>query len=215
MSSDEKVEIERQVDLGALEWPARDSLVSESESYHRAYQDMRRFSWKDAQEVLKIEEAILQRLGDAVDHEDINDRISDEEWEDLYSLDLGVASTVLALSAARCIPITSCNGGPGHLEGHPLTAFYCRPGRVPDLLEATAEAGCGLTNTWGGMLMVYANSVRDMVSFARALIARRRYLRKLNTSAARGTPRLAAGESNKVDDNQQLCLPGLDRPMAL
>jgi hypothetical protein len=51
-----------------------------------------------------------------------------ESW--LFGLDIGVASTVIALSAARCVPFSSCNGGAyggSHHEFHLVVAFYARP----------------------------------------------------------------------------------------
>ncbi len=50
-----------------------------------------------------------------------------ESDEGLFGLDIGVASAVIALSAARCIPCSSCNGGAyggSHQERHPVIAFY-------------------------------------------------------------------------------------------
>jgi len=171
--------IERAVDTAALTWPVREiASGSDGESFNRAYVDLRGASWKEVKQVLALEEAILQRLAAESGGERDNE-ITDDESERLFYLDVGVASAALALSAARCVPITSCCGGEGHTEAYPLVVFRCRRERVPDLLEAAEEAGCGIVNADCGMLMVYAGDVDQMLGFARGLMARRNALRRL------------------------------------
>jgi len=187
------------VDVLALMWPSREIASGEDgECINRSYMDLRGCSWREVQETISQEERILERLergGDAAE-----DGLTDEEAAELFYLDLGVASAVLALSAAYCVPLTSCNGETGHPEEFPLVIFRSRPARVPDLLEAAEEAGCGLINVDGGRLMVYAERVRQMIGFARALLARRNTLRKLKGS---GAP--VSGRHH--DGPQQLTLP--------
>ena len=51
------------------------------------------------------------------------------DGDDLRGLDIGVASAVAALSAARCIPFTSCNAGTfggSHAETYPLVGSFAR-----------------------------------------------------------------------------------------
>jgi len=176
---DREFEIERTVDVAALTWPTREIASGEDgESVNRGYVDLRGFSWRKVKESLALEEAFLKRLA-TEGGTDGDDEITDDESEQLLCLDVGVASVVFALSAAHCVSVTSCRGGEGHAEAHPLVVFRCRQARVPDLLEAAEEAGCGLVNVDGGMLMVYAEDVGQMLGFARAIWARRHALRRL------------------------------------
>jgi hypothetical protein len=125
-----------------------------------------------------FEESLLERLKSTDDLAATLDIIKDELYEDdegLWGLDIGVASSVIALSAARCIPCTSCNGGcfgDRHHEGYPLVSFYTMPAWIPYLLETAEEAGVGLINEESGSILVYANDISRMMSFASALIAR-------------------------------------------
>jgi len=76
--------------------------------------DLRGLSWSDAEIVLTEERKLLERISQADDPEGELELIEEEIGEDpglLAVMDLGMASTVVALSAAGCIPFTSCNGG--------------------------------------------------------------------------------------------------------
>lgn len=109
-----------------------------------------------------------------------NSLIEEEDWEELDSmvssalpfLDLGIASTVFALYAFKCFPITSCRG---HLEGrgenHPLVVFFPRPELAPTVVGVAAEAGAGMcyVETYPGGVMVYGRSIVDMRKFASGL----------------------------------------------
>ncbi len=134
---------------------------------------------------------------EAVKRQDEDEDIA--ESEAFFGLDAGVASTVLALAAARCIPVSSCNGMPGHQELHPLVAFFCRPTRLPDLLAVADEAQCGLENASMGALVVYAHDVTRMIEFARKLIEHRHSLSKI--TATRSVSQA------KREDAAQMALP--------
>jgi hypothetical protein len=104
----------------------------------------------------------------------------EEEWyeepPELYGLDLGVASSVVALSAAHCIPFSSCNAGTFggyHHEDYPLVAFYARPPALDLLLACAEKAGIGLVAENTGELVAYAADVLHMRAFANALIQSR------------------------------------------
>jgi hypothetical protein len=201
MSEEERLQVERSVDLQAMRWPSREIASGEDgEGINRSYVDLRGCSWRQVQDAIPLEQRILERFdrGEGVAEEGF----TDQEAAELFYLDLGVASAVLALSAAHCVPLYSCNGEKGHSEEFPVVIFRARPARVPDLLEAADEAGCGLINVDDGRLMVYAGHVRTMIGFARALLARRNTLRKLNQSRA-----LTSGRHR--EDPQQLTLPFL------
>lgn len=207
---DAVVEIRRQVDMSELSWPARDRDLTDDSGVgcNRLYIDLRRMPWSEARRVLEIEEDQLLHedeiaasgdvAGDKpeqgvrqrstnndtdVDNDDDNE-VDDELYEKLYGLDLGVASVVLALSAAGCVPFASCNGGPGHHELYPVVVCWARPQRVLDLLEIADEVGCGLENADDGAVLVYADDVLKMLAFARVLIGRRKGLRNLRRPRA-------------------------------
>ena len=91
-----------------------------------------------------------------------------ESPENLYGLDVGVASTVICLSAAKCVPFSSCNGGAfggRHQEAYPLAAFFAKI-RTAELVLATAEeVNVGLVNRPGGCLMAYATDIPSLPGF--------------------------------------------------
>jgi hypothetical protein len=113
-----KVEIERSVDLDALGWPERGTAGEDGLRCNRAYIDLRGLSWVQSQAVLALDRRFLHILQSEGDFDSSFDQVrneleelGDEGDEGLFGLDLGVASSVVALSAARCIPFSSCNGG--------------------------------------------------------------------------------------------------------
>lgn len=97
-------------------------------------------------------------------------------------MDIGVASSVVALSSAGCVPFSSCNGGAfggSHDEDHPLVAFYTLPEMVELLLETAQEANVGLENEDEGSLLLYADDIRNMRNYANGLINKRALFRKV------------------------------------
>ncbi len=187
--------IERSVDLTQLGWPPDSDLASE-DHFVRGYTDMRGLTWDDACQALSLERELLRRgAGDLAATEEA---VSDEELFDLYGLDIGVASSVAALSAANCAPIASCNGGEGHHECHPVVAFYCRKGRVRDILKAAELADCGLVNGDSGLLVLYAGHVDALMSFAEKLIGMRDSLKPLSRPHSRRNRRSPRRNSNQL-----------------
>ena len=174
------VEIERRVAASRLSWPkpgeaSQDSFLG----CNREYADLRGLPWHEARRVYEVETQIIARLEASCDPEEeleeIEDRLYDEDADHLYGLDIGVASAVVALSAARCLPFTSCNAGSfggSHHEGHPLVAFYARPPTVSLLLESVKDADASLSNNDSGSLIVYADDIRKIREFALALMQR-------------------------------------------
>jgi len=142
---------------------------------------------KDA---LELEERLLSRAEGPEAQDDIDEQ---QEWGILLGLDVGVASSVLALSAARCVPIARCNGMPGHQESCPIVALYCRPPRVADLLAVAEVVHCGLENGYDGALIAYADDVKTMMEFARELMARRNKLSRIRPPKAEPQPTGEAG----------------------
>lgn len=196
------VEICRNVEVEKLGWPAPGAAGAEGMDSgfggNRAYNDLRSFGWREARRVLDKELALITRISASDDPEVEYDEINDDFYEDdegLYGLDLGVAAAVVALSAARCIPFSSCNGGAfggGHLELHPLVAFYARPAHLETLLSAADEAGCGLENGSNGCLVIFAGSIEALRTFAAGMISRSSILRGLDLRASNLTQTPAA-----------------------
>ena len=128
-----------------------------------------------------------------------NDERQTEISEKLGCLDLGVASTVITLSAAKCIPFTSCNGGilgGNHLEAYPLVAFFAKPPQIPLLLAEAEDAGTGLESN-GSTLVVYTGDLVNMLAFARALLARRQAFQKLKRYRRPGRRPLISTEGSE------------------
>ncbi|WP_231029255.1 hypothetical protein [Sphingomonas sp. IC-56] len=174
------IELVRAVDDTRLGWPGTRQLQEGSRlGGNHEYVDLRYISWADAIAVAREEREISDRIGRADDPDDEWTVIQDELEDDpglLVLLDLGVASTVAALSAAGCITISSCNGGAHgdhHHERYPLVAFYARRQHVPLLLSAAELAGVGIENDPDGALVVYADALDRMSAFAAALLADR------------------------------------------
>lgn len=172
--------LKRRLDPTQLDWPKPGGAGSDATlGGNQQYQDLRLLDWAEARRVLDVEAEYIRRIEAAADPEVEIERVREEreqEWEEeddpLYSLDLGVAGAVIALSAARCIPFSSCNGdafGEGHYETHPLVMFHMRPQLVPIFLEAAIAAGVGLE----GDVMLYSADVPSIVRFAEELYARR------------------------------------------
>jgi hypothetical protein len=202
------VELKRTINVEALGWP--ESYMCEDDyglGGNRDYRDLRGASWEDAIRAFALEESLLERLRSADDFAATLDSISDELYEDdegLWGLDMGVASSVIALSAARCIPCTSCNGGcfgDGHHEGHPLVSFYAMPAWVPYLLEAAEEAKVGLVNEDSGSMLVYADDISRIMLFSSALINRRQYF---------GTLEISLPKASESGDSESGSKPSLD-----
>ncbi len=184
------VEIERSVVPERLAWPASGEAMDESSlGCNRDYADLRRLPWLEARRVYSVEEKIIARIEASQDTDEEYELVVEELNEDsngIYGLDIGVASAVVALSAARCIPFSSCNGGAfggSHHESHPVVAFFAQPEITPLLLECAEEAGSGLSMSEFGSLIVYADDIRNMRAFACALIKRKTAFRKLRFSA--------------------------------
>ncbi|NWM10604.1 hypothetical protein, partial [Escherichia coli] len=104
----------------------------------------------------------------------------EEEFTDdpggMMGLEIGVASTVAALSAAGCVPFASCNGGAfggPHHESHPLVVFCARREHLPLLLAAAELTGVGMESGQMGEVMVYADDIRRMPAFAATLLENR------------------------------------------
>lgn len=171
------ISIERNVRAEWLRWPAAEQAADDSGlGGNRDYYDLRGMSWSEVTDVHMAERKLMERIEHAEDPDEEHELIEEELLQDpelMMGLDIGIASTVAALSAARCVPFASCNGGAfgqSHHESHPLVAFCARPQHLPLLMEAAGRAGVGLESDEAGQLIVYAADIRCMTIFAAALL---------------------------------------------
>ena len=188
------VEIERCIIPPQLSWPEPGAAMDDTSlGCNRSYLDLRRLTWLEARRVYSIEGEHIARIEASPIPEQEYDHIEDELYDDpegIYGLDIGIASTVVALSAARCIPFSSCNGGTfggSHHELHPVVAFFSRPETFSLLSECAEKTNSGLSLGQMGNLIVYVNDIRNMRAFAWALISRRSFFRNLRFSTHRPT----------------------------
>ena len=187
------VRIERELQLDRLSWPDPGEAMDETDlGCNRCYEDLRRLSWSEAQRVYGFEKECIRRITNAsqpdAEYDAIEKELENCNSVGLYELDIGVASTVVALSVARSIPFTSCNAGAFggvHAELHPLVAFYARAETVTLLLECAESSRTGLGIAEPGCVIVYADDIRRMRMFADAVIERRSAFRRLQLSRGR------------------------------
>ena len=110
------VQIERNVDINSLSWPEPGEAMDEGYlGGNRSYIDLRYLSWKEALRVYELEEEYIKLILTSSDSDIEYEKIEEDEIHTdsvgIFGLDIGVASSVCALSAARCIPFSSCNAG--------------------------------------------------------------------------------------------------------
>lgn len=202
------VEIVRDVSSHPLRWPqAGEAGYGSGFGGNREYMDLRRLSWSEAIRVDRLEADFIARLESAADPKDEYYKMEEEWYEDppdLYGLDLGVASTVVALSAARCLPFSSCNAGAfggRYLEWYPLVAFCARPKSLDLLLECAMTSDIGLDIEESGYLVGYATDIRRVRAFGSAMLSRRADFRAIPRSKAR------KARPSKADLTTQQTLP--------
>lgn len=193
------VDVFRRLDGNSLCWPEQGEATDDSGlGGNRAYSDLRGLSWTDAKRAFALEGELIARIENSDDSDaeyDVIDEELNESEDHLFGLDVGVASTVVCLSAARCIPFSSCNGGAfggRHQEAYPLVAFFARAQMVDLLLTAATNADIGLENHVSGYAMAYSDDIRRFRNFAGCLISQRqsfKAVRPRTGSQRRGTAR--------------------------
>ncbi len=183
-------DIETRIELrvGELSWPKRGEAADESGlGLNRSYFDLRGISWRTVAEMMQVEGALIERIVTAADPTAEADAVEEEmneAWDGhpLWGLDLGVAGTAHALSAAGCIPFTSCNAGAfgtrHHHEHYPIVAFYLRPKWADAIADAARAVGAGLHQHEDGTLHVYGETIVHVTNFGAELYARRNSFRK-------------------------------------
>ena len=180
-----EVEIHRQIKIEQISWPKPgEAMDEECLGCNRCYADLRRLPWREARRVYALEEEYIERIVNSLNFEREYELIEEEMCvgPGIYGLDIGVASTVIALSSANCIPFTSCNAGVfggHHTEVYPVVGFYVRIEVIPILLECAEVEQVGLENTGFGSLVVYSDDIRKMRRFAHAISDRSGTIRSL------------------------------------
>lgn len=163
--------------MSSLGWPAPgDASADSGLGCNRLYIDLRRLTWTEAKRVLALERQLIRKVESHANPIELEEFVAEELsaiGDSLYGLDVGVAAAVVALSAARCIPFNSCNGGAfggHHQEVYPLVAFYTRNRSVDLIISAAEEANIGLYGQQ--FLVAYADDVRKLMDFSERLIKR-------------------------------------------
>ena len=177
------VQVERNLKPEHLSWAEPGEAMDDMGlGSNRLYMDLRRLTWSEARRVYEVEGDFIERIVGAMNPEDEYEEIENDDSDQIFGLDTGVASTVVALSSAGCIPFASCNAGTfggSHNEQYPLVAFYMRAEMKNILLEAAEESGTGLENSHNGSVVVYADDIRKMRTFAASLSRRSSAFRKV------------------------------------
>lgn len=171
--------LRRDIDARALA-PLPGEDEANDESYfqgNRDYQDLRGMTWEDVAGALEQEERLIARLRRSTDPHDELEQIEEHrlQEDELFGLDLGVGSAVLALSALGGAPFFSCNGGAfggQHAQTHPLVVSYMPAESVAAALGAAREAGVGMVLDDWGRVQLYATAVDPMIKFARLTLAK-------------------------------------------
>jgi len=163
---------------GCIGYPDEETMSCEDglvENHH--YMDMRRMTEEDFRHIIGDEKLAIEwaeQTGLSLDSDEAFAHFTRPEHENaLYEwipLEAGIASTVIALSVIGCGPVTSCAGGEGHYESHPLVVFWADEPRL-ELVEKAAE---GLVEVCGASqpgLMVYTEvDISLMAIFAKRLM---------------------------------------------
>ena len=191
------IEIERQVDRSRLSWPEPGEAAREEvfgfRVGNREYCDLHGIDWELAVDIADFERQCIENIQDAPgsgetgsstisdaaeEHLDLDLAQIMSEFGGFATLDVGVASTVAALSASGHIPFASCNAGAfggWHPEDFPQVVFCAYPGSVCLLKECAEHASVGLQNASVAYspVMVFADDVRKFSVFADAIFERR------------------------------------------
>jgi hypothetical protein len=181
---DADIEVFRESASIANGYPAQDDLRGALDGNFQFSASFMSSTWDDAAAAAILERERLDLAEQGVDRRDYYARLEgdaeDEEQSEfenteiLSNLDVGIGTVIFALNAAGCLTSTGCSGHqliPG--RDHPHVAFHADFARATIVRNATIETGCGFgQGAEPGVLIVWSSSVRAMVDFGQALIAR-------------------------------------------
>lgn len=172
------------IDVRRLAWPTTTEIEDADESGYFvgncAYQDLVGLSAQHLSTVLEIERAIVERFMAADDIDAAAEAFDDERFEadspedELFGLDVGVASAVVAVSALGGIPVASCNaGGFGglHQAQEPYVAAFLPVDQGPKIARLAVAAAAGVLVGDDGLVRVYGRSDLDLMRFAELALA--------------------------------------------
>jgi hypothetical protein len=168
----DRVVVCREIDPRRLGWiEERRAATRQGLPANRHYVDLRGFRRVDLDAVLAEERAGYAALEAAGFSEAALDA-RQRETSILRIVDFGMASTVVALSALGCVPVTSCRGNSLGARRHehpaPMTTFYARRLHLEALQAAVEQADIYIVNN-EAKLEAYAEDLRKMHRFAIAL----------------------------------------------
>lgn len=158
---------------------------------NKLYVDLRgQYNWSDARKALVEDRALVRHFQSLIGPYEMRweaaealaarkDLDTDDYWNGDFKmspfsfLDVGIASSVVALIALGGAPIISCNGGvfdDPHFHPHPLIAFYAPRDAEPTVLAAARYAKLRLEqNDFTRSPMLAAERVQPFIRFAAAL----------------------------------------------
>lgn len=141
-------------------------------------------TWDDARRVLAREEDVLGRVASVARDESEFDRLAHEEESEFFiddpnegfvpAPDLGMFAACVALCAAGCATSASCRGHPDKhaWSDHPVIQLVADPTRARIIEEIARGASCGLVSADGGGLILWAQSIAEVVTFTHMLLDR-------------------------------------------
>lgn len=148
---------------------------------NQQYRDIRGCSWDFLAEVIAREQALFERFAAAEDIDEEAQAYSEEiecalfPEDDLWGLDVGVISAVVALSALNLVSFSSCNAGGfggSHVEAYPHVAFFLTRAVAAEVMAIAEEADVGLVMIGGGRMQLYGRTDFDLHRFAKSALAR-------------------------------------------
>lgn len=165
----------RTLDLRRLGWiSGRRASTRANFSANFEYVDLRGLSLADLERALDEERRAYGLLEAAGFDQRSIDEVDRQRATSPFipTLDFGVVSAVVAISALGCVPVTSCRGPTlgrrRHQQPAPMIVFYARRTHIPALLEGVERADCQIVNN-GAKVEIYADDVRKMWRFALAM----------------------------------------------
>ena len=178
------VEIVWEVDYATLREPSADELEYGCGTRQYASALVIAATWEEATRLLEREGHALSRVASTAMDESEFDRLADEAESEYFiddpnegfvaAPDLGMFAACVGLCAAGCVTSASCRGHPGEYawSDHPVIQFMADPIRARSIEEIARATGCGLASV-EGRLVLWAQSIEEVVSFAHLLLERR------------------------------------------
>jgi hypothetical protein len=123
----------------------------------------------------------------------------EDDFDQLGSLEVGVAGLVQALSAMRCLTAASCRShvDPLSWSDCPVVFFAAPTWRVEVLAGLVRTTGCGLAAD-RGLIKIYGSSIRQTHALARLILDERvRFRRRPGRSPG---PRADGDQLSLIDD---------------